>query len=351
MQVNNMTDCVSTLPPLTEQQFDNIRSAKRVASVHQSLMGSIPAMHMLEVNGSSKHQALAKQFNIAAWNLERCLFPEESAALLHDHHVSVALLSEVDNGMARTGQRHTVADMARQLGMYYVYGIEFVELGLGGQRERRYCVDTQNKLGWHGNAILSSVPFLNVKLARLDHEGYWFASGANSAGSDDEPRLGGRMAILATLETGTQPLCVVSTHLESNADPAYRAQQFNRLLDAIDQFAPGMPVIVGGDMNTGNHMPENKDWRDETLFALASARGYESGLSTEGMTTRPSLLTPQPKPMRLDWFFARDIHGVALPIVEPSSERGTPLSDHACMMCTVGLTTKSESELFFENSA
>ncbi|MEY8100057.1 endonuclease, partial [Falsihalocynthiibacter sp. S25ZX9] len=97
-----------------------------------------------------------------------------------------------------------------------------------------------------------------------DDHGHWFSSDELNA-DPEQPRVGGRMAIAAILPRDSGTVCVVSTHLDSNADARYRAVQFERLLDAIDDFAPDMPVLIGWDLNTGNHQPPDFDWKDETL--------------------------------------------------------------------------------------
>jgi hypothetical protein len=139
-------------------------------------------------------------FTIAAWNAERCLFPEKSAALLQAQQPDVVLLSEVDCGMARTAQRHPTAEIAEALGMSYAYGVEFFELGLGGETEQPYCLDDHNKAGWHGNAVLSRAKPSAVALIRLDDHGHWFVE-SNFKPDPTQPRIGGRMAIAAVLPT------------------------------------------------------------------------------------------------------------------------------------------------------
>lgn len=267
-----------------------------------------------------------------AWNLERCLFPEDSAEHLTQHAPDVVLLSEMDHGMARTKQRHTTAAMAEALGMHYAYGVEFYEIGLGGPTERHFCDDDFNALGWHGNAILSKVPFERVTMIRLDDHGHWFSE---EAGADPEqPRLGGRMAIAAVVNTQGGPMCLVSTHLESNADGPHRARQMAILLAGVDQFAPDMPVLIGGDLNTGNHAPPDFDWRKEPLFPLAEEKGYSWKFTADGPTTRPSLISPHPdRVMKLDWFAGRGLVPVKSGVLSSISASGTPLSDHDAVWC------------------
>ncbi len=333
-----MTQTLSALPPVTDAERARIFAAPRTALAHQELMQSVPAMTALEIGGHAPEAVLSNQFSVAAWNVERCLFPQASADLLAPHSPSVVLLSEVDSGMARTGQKNTTAEMAAHLGMAYAYGVEFYEMDLGGPTERAFCQDNFNTLGWHGNAILSSVPLDRVELIRLDKKGHWFSTGADGAGDPQQPRLGGRMAIAAILKAASGPICVVSTHLESNADAPYRHAQFEALLEAVAAFAPDLPTLIGGDLNTGNHMPPDFDWRSETLFDLARDHGYDWGLTPPGPTTRPSLITPHPsRKMTLDWFCARGFSGGTGQLLPALDADDRPLSDHECMLCEVSL--------------
>lgn len=288
-------------------------------------------MNAVQVGGTARSDVLGVTFTAAAWNVERCLFPEETAAHLTSVAPDIVLLSEVDHGMARTGQRHTTDVMAKALGMTFAFGVEYHELDLGGPTERAFCTDDANALGWHGNAILSRVPFSRVAMIRLDEDGHWFAA---PDADPNQPRLGGRMALLAEIPTSSGPLCVVSTHLESNAGAAHRHLEFERLLDALDQFAPSMPVLIGGDLNTGNHIPPTFDHRDETLFDLGTERGFDWSFTAPGMTTRPSLITPHPdRVMKLDWLTGRGLSSGKSGILSSCAASGKPLSDHDCVWC------------------
>jgi len=333
-----ITDQAAALPPVTQEQRARIQTAPRTSAAHRALLAELPAMNSIQLGGVAQSDILPETNTVAAWNVERCLFPEETAVHLAPIAPQIVLLSEVDQGMARTAQRHTTADMAQALGMAYAYGVEFHELDLGSPTERPYCTDDFNALGWHGNAILSAVPFTKIAMIRLDDHGHWFASDAGAA-DGQQPRVGGRMALLATVPTQAGPLCVVSTHLESNADAPHRHMQLEKLLNAIDDFAPDMPVLIGGDLNTGNHLPPKFDWREETLFKLAQDRGYGWDFTADGPTTRPSLITPHPdRVMKLDWFASRGLSHQAKGILNSISGGGTPLSDHDCVWCTATAT-------------
>ena len=47
-----------------------------------------------------------------------------------------------------------------------------------------------------------------------------------------------------------KPVVVVATHLESHTTPPERAVQMQALIHAIDDYADGDPVLLGGDFNT-----------------------------------------------------------------------------------------------------
>lgn len=330
-----MISLLDRLPAITEAQREALRHAPRTTEAHREMMREVLAMNAVQIGGTPSRQRLPQEITVAAWNVERCLFPKATAAHLAQLTPDVVLLSEVDHGMARTCQRHTTAEVAHALGMGYGFGVEFFEMGLGGPTERDFCAEKINAYGWHGNAVLSKVPFDKATLIRLDDHGHWFAADSGAA-DPDQPRLGGRMAIAAVLPSEAGPICVVSTHLESNADAAHRHLQFTRLLDALDEFAPDMPLLIGGDLNTGNHIPPNFDWRDETLFALGEERGLDWGFTAEGTTTRPSLITPHPdRVMKLDWIGARGMSCHDKGLLSSLDGDGRPLSDHDCAWARV----------------
>ncbi len=325
------------LPPVTPDQQSRIVNSPRTSDAHRALLAELPAMNAVQTGGCASARQLDATVSVAAWNLERCLFPQDSAALLAPLAPDIVLLSEVDHGMARTGQRHTTEEIAEALGMAYAFGVEFYEMGLGSPTERPFCQDAENLYGWHGNAILARAPFQKLTMVRLDDHGHWFASDELDA-DPEQPRVGGRMALLAVVETDGGPLCVASTHLESNANADHRAAQFHLLLDAVDGFAPDMPVLIGGDLNTGNHMPPDFDWRGETLFDQALARGYNWDFTPEGDTTRASLITPHPsRKMKLDWIGGRGLSPMDTALIPALSPQGRPLSDHDPVWCRAAL--------------
>ncbi len=205
------------LTALSQAERDAIAALPREVAAHDTHLATLPCMTTVELGGTASTAPLTFPFTVAAWNLERCLFPAASAAKIAATGAQVVLLSEMDNGMARTAQTHTTAEVAAALDMSYAYGVEFIERGLGSETELEFCTDTHNRAGFHGNAILAATPLIRPFLLRLPGQRFWFLSGG------DQPRLGERMAIGALVGTEAGPIVMISTHLESNADAAQRA--------------------------------------------------------------------------------------------------------------------------------
>lgn len=322
---------VAALVGVPDETRLQVATLPRTVQAHDDKMASLAFMNAIEMGGRAvSARPLAFPFEVGAWNLERCLFPEATAGLLRRATPApVVLVSEMDSGMARTGQRNTTAELAAHLGMAYAYGVEFLELGLGSETEREFCRDAFNLHGFHGNGLMASVPLQQPFMLRLEGGRLWFIDGG------DQPRLGERMAIGAVIETEAGPFVAVSVHLESATTAVYRERQVVGLLDALDEAFPGLPVLIGGDLNTGNHA--GGDFEAEGLFRQAVARGFaRHGGPLEQMTTRPSLITRWPdRAMKLDWFLARGLIVGEARIVPSLDESGRPLSDHDLIVCDI----------------
>lgn len=325
-----ITETTDRLALVSQDTREAFAASDKTVGAHDALMDSLPAMNALEAAGApSASGPLAFPFTVAAWNLERCLFPEPSAAHLAATDAAVVLLCEMDDGMARTGQRHTTAEVAGELSMHYAYGVEFVELGLGPEVEREYRTDNFNARGLHGNGILSRTPLVRPFLVRLWGERIWLDY------NPEQRRIGERCAIGAVIDTEAGPFVAVSVHLESAATGPYRERQTRELIDAIDAAFPGLPVLIGGDLNTGNDA--GGDFEAEGLFAMSAARGFtRHGGPIDQMTTRPSTFTPNPKrAMKLDWFLSRGLDISRSEIIPSLDAGGRPLSDHDLITCRI----------------
>lgn len=329
-----ITDVTHTLPTLSQADRAAIVALPRSIAAHDAHMSTLGTMTRVELGGAPAAGPLGYPLTIGAWNSERCLFPAESAAKLQGEGVQVALLSEMDNGMARTQQNHTTKLLADALRMQFAYGVEFIELGLGSECERQFCTDEENRLGLHGNSLMAATQLRQPFMIRLAGRRRWFTDGG------DQPRMGERMAIGAVIETVQGPLVVVSIHLESHGDAPLRQAQIAGLIDALDAAFPGKPIVIGGDLNSGNQLGGN--WRAETFFAHAEQRGFASHSGEPDQpTTRASLITPDPAmAQKLDWFLTRGVQVARSRIVPSLDPSGRPLSDHDLVLITLdGLTS------------
>ena len=163
-----------------------------------------------------------------------------------------------------------------------------------------------NRVGYHGGALLSPHVLARPSLVRLERSGRWFGP------ERGERRVGGRIAVIATPLVGGVGGVLASVHLENHCDPAERAAQLGRLIDAIERHAPGAPVLIGGDLKTSSLGLRELEDRD----ALADALRRGS--------------------LRLDWFLSRGLRLSApqvLAAVDPQS--GDALSDHEAIAVVI----------------
>jgi endonuclease/exonuclease/phosphatase family metal-dependent hydrolase len=177
-----------------------------------------------------------------AWNIQRGTYLDGLRAALADHPVlreaDVLLLSEVDLGLGRSGNRNVARELADALGMSYAFGVSYLTL----EDDHLENPDGhENTLALAGSAILSRAPLRRVVHADLPAVRDKFGS--------SEKRLGKKRALVAEVETASGPVVVAQAHLDSNGSSAQRAQQ----LDALLRDAAGLGVsriLLGGDLNT-----------------------------------------------------------------------------------------------------
>lgn len=225
--------------PLQERK----RLSKEVERLGQmAVIRQLPQFQTVEVHNLVEPSAPQERLKVAAFNMERGVYLEETVEFLTACPdligVDVILGNELDDGNVRSGQRDTAKEIAQRLCMNYVFGLEFIELG-----------DDANEKGYHGNAIFSRWPILRAESFYPD-EGYnWFYS--------EQPRIGARVAILAELDVAGSRVGVVTAHLENRTSPEGRTRQMHQLLEHIRQFFPeNEPVFLGGDFNTFTYADE-----------------------------------------------------------------------------------------------
>jgi endonuclease/exonuclease/phosphatase family metal-dependent hydrolase len=324
-----VNDVVSRLPPVPLAERHRFLTLPPTREAHDGAFASVAAFHQIELQLPPATARAAKTLRIAAWNLERCLYPEEAARILQRNGVDLVLLTELDVGMLRTGQVHTIGRIAAALGHGYCYALEFLELKPMPPPEGFVAHGKDNVEGFHGNGIVSARLMISPFVIRLDEMADWYIAPMRG-----QRRIGKRMAVAATIVCGDARLVVCSVHLENRTDGAGRARQMTTLLDALDAYAPGLPTLIGGDLNT--HVgPGRHDDLSEPLFAVAAARGYDwRKCNVTAPTTRRSVWSESEGTRQLDWFCTRGLT-MRDPVVVPSlAEDATVLSDHELILVT-----------------
>jgi endonuclease/exonuclease/phosphatase family metal-dependent hydrolase len=285
------------------------------------------------------------------WNIEKGKRWELLEVCLNSDPLRTAdvlCLNEVDDGMARSGNRRIAHEIADRLGMTAIFGPAFRELTKGTGDEIR--VPGENTTAVQGNAVLTRLPVMDHRNLKLpDCRNYL---------SGEEKRLGGRHALIVRLDCGSgRILTVANTHLEVLTTSRCRARQMGFLLQNLGSG----PAIVTGDLNTNtfdrgsfwatlrslvrlmrNETEQEvlKAWKYEPVFAELRNAGFSwDGFNDELPTCSADLSSLEDQkyvpavvrryilsrvrhlPLRLDWIAARG--------VEPRST-GRTITDLPC---------------------
>src|SRR5690349_21661964 len=102
------SDAVERLTPVPLAERQHFLTPPPTRQAHADAHTTVAAFRQIECLQPSTPSPRRKSIRIAAWNLERCLYPDEAAHVLRRHNVDVALLTEMDAGVLRTGQVHTI---------------------------------------------------------------------------------------------------------------------------------------------------------------------------------------------------------------------------------------------------
>ncbi len=222
------------------------------------VMAKIAQFSQVEVhNLAPAPQEAPAALGALVFNMERGVWLEELGDFLEScpavRPFDVILANELDDGCVRSGGKNTTLELAKRLGMNAAFGLEFIEL-----------VNGEDPKGFHGNAIFSCWPIRRAEIVRLPEQYNWYF--------DRQRRIGGRLAILAELDVGGTPVGVGTIHLENRTGGPGRQAQLEAVLTAAEAMFPGMPVILGGDLNTNTFDGRDKDAIQEIAGSPALQR-------------------------------------------------------------------------------
>lgn len=249
-------------------------------------------------SGTSKDRAVAaldRGIVAAAWNIERGIMLDGIVDALKHHDdlkdKDVLLLTELDHGMARSGNRFVARELAEKLDMNYAFAPVYIALQKGSGVEA--AIAGENTESIHGLAVFSKWPMRNVHAIPLPNgkDKMW----------GKEKRLGFLRALIADIEYPSGTFRAVTIHLDAHCSRAHRRRQIRIILDHLDTLAP-LPTLLGGDWNTTTfnsqnstraimgywrrvfmgpkrvatrHLPHPERYFERPLFADLESRGYE----------------------------------------------------------------------------
>ncbi len=327
-----------------------------------------------------------------AWNIERGIQFDGIVDALQNHpqlrEKDVMLVTELDHGMARSGNRFVARDIAQALSLNYAFAPVYIPLQKGSGVESD--MEGDNTVSIHGLAMFSPHPITNAHAVPLPNgkDKMW----------GKEKRLGYLQALVADIEHPAGTFRAVTVHLDAHCSRAHRHLQMRIILDHLESLPP-LSTLIGGDWNTttynaqsatrailgywrrvmmgvknvvNNHLPHPDRYFERLLFGEIESRGYdykslnEIGVGTlhydvESIEKNTNLRDWVPEwcmpfifwaarrvggrvSARLDWFAGKEIE--IAPDTKPGTVSGLAdadgrdLSDHDAITVAFRLTGK-----------
>jgi len=331
-----------------------------------------------------------------AWNIERGIQFDGIVVALKNHdgmkNKDVLLLTELDYGMARSGNRFVARGLAEALNLNYAFAPVYVALQKGSGVESE--VEGENTRSIHGLGMFSQWPMKNVHAVALPNgkDKMW----------GKEKRLGHLRALVADIEHPGGTFRAVTVHLDVHCSREHRRKQMKIILDHLGKLPP-LPTLIGGDWNTTtfnaqnatrailgywrrvlmgvghvarDHFPYPDRYFERNLFSELETRGYtykefnEFGVGTlhyhiESIEKNTNLRDWVPEwcfkfifwagrrvggsvSVRLDWFAGKDIrlakNSKPKTVGDLIDKDGMPLSDHDAITVDIELAEQISPE-------
>jgi endonuclease/exonuclease/phosphatase family metal-dependent hydrolase len=215
------------------------------------------------------------------WNIERGLRLDGIIESVARERPILCIFQEVDLDARRTGRTNIAHLLARTLGMNYVWGAEFQELGQGDK----------NTPAYHGQATLTALRIRSSRVLRFARQSrFWAPRWFMPNWPMLQRRLGGRMALVAEIEVGGSTMVVYNMHLESRGPETLREKQLKEVLDDVGQYPQDTAIVVAGDFNTRSHL--------SPLVTQLQKAGFREAVNQP-------LLPTSVRGRRIDWIFVR----------------------------------------------
>ncbi len=362
-------------------RFDSIAELE-ASPIHGEIRGEAERiLNSVVYEEFARHDHAASDvIRAAAWNIERGIVFEGILEALRGHPGlagrDVYHLTELDHGMARSGNRFVARELAKALNLNYAFAPVYIALQKGSGVEAE--AEGENTLSLHGLATFSKWALENVHAVPLPN--------GKDKMRGKEKRLGWLRALVADVLHPAGTFRAVTVHLDAHCSREHRRRQMKIILDHLETLAP-LPTVIGGDLNTTTfnsqsstraimgywrrvfmgpkrvatkHLPHPQRYFERPLFRELTSRGYEwrqlneVGVGTlhyhvESIEKNTNLRDWVPAwcfPFifwaanrvggrvsgRLDWFAGRGIETAGPDAVQTIGELadkdGKPLSDH-----------------------
>jgi endonuclease/exonuclease/phosphatase family metal-dependent hydrolase len=242
------------LQPFLEElmQFSSTREMKRSAlyarlrpEVERVLNGIVE--ENLSPIRAENHSDELRPVRATAWNIERGTRLESIISVLKNHpsirESDLLLLTELDYGMARSGNRFVAREIAQALELNYAFAPCYLSLVKGSGLE--YETEGENAQALHGNAVFSRYPMLRAHQLALPN--------GKDKMRGKEKRLGAQRVVIADIMHPLGTFRAVSLHLDAHSTQRHRHLQMKILLNHLEGLQPRLPVIIGGDWNTSTY--------------------------------------------------------------------------------------------------
>ena len=194
---------------------------------------------------------------VVNWNIDRGLRLPEIIDFLGSQNADLLILQEVDFNARRTRRLNIAEEIARRLGMNYVFGREFEELTQGSRTSPAY----------HGQATLSRWRLVNPRVIRFRRQSnFWRPRWFLPRTEPFQERLGGRIALVTEIEGAGRDLTVYNLHLESRGNHDIRLEQMEEVLEDAARHAFQSPTLINSRRSEFRCLVRFSDRRNSGLW-------------------------------------------------------------------------------------
>ncbi|HOQ46746.1 MAG TPA: endonuclease/exonuclease/phosphatase family protein [Bryobacteraceae bacterium] len=251
--------------------------------------------------GVGPHDRDNKVLKVLNWNIGRGIRVTGVMEVIDREQPDICIFQEVDLNTRRSGWRNLPDILAARFEFNYAFGVEYEELSQ----------ESENRRAFHGQAVLCRTQIGASRVLRFSGQsGFWYPRWYVPCLAMFQRRRGGRMALVTELALDHTALVIYNLHLESRGSGKLRLLQLSEVVRDSLRYPNDTPVVVAGDLNTGDAASPLRSCLLTAGFRDASGGGPRGGTTPTGRT--------------LDWIFVRG----PIACAETKVHRWTSASDH-----------------------